>query len=217
MTSAQDAGPATSKQDHAEDKHILTMSQTRPAGRSNLYMLLGWGALIKYPIQCEGHDIEAIIDTGAFASVISLKEAEKYNFQLKPTEENLCHAAGEQLDVVGEVMVNVSITIGTKTMATTHNLVVVRNFCAPMVLGIELMRIFKLTVDVCADQPLAFHKSVFDRGVRTVSSVTLPARSATVVNTKVATSAKLIATIPFNFDRSVLLANSVSPVKNMET
>jgi len=97
-------------------------------------------------------------------------------------------------------------------MVTNHKLLIVKNLCSQILIGMGLIRSFKIIINPLNKNPLRFPKGLFKKGVRLPETIVLPARRMMLVQSDVCTSANLVATVPFNFDPSIMVANGVSPV-----
>lgn len=170
--------------------------------------------LIVQGILVNGMQINGIIDTGASMSVIHEDIVKTNKWIVKPTQEALTSASKSEVMVVGEILARIELHLEGKMRATTHRLLVVRDLCAPMLFGIELQRALELNIDVSSKKPLTFKRGAVQSGIRTTQQVTIPPRSLKVIEAEVSTSARTIATLPFGFDRSIMVANAVSEVKN---
>lgn len=77
------------------------------------------------------------------------------------------------------------------------------------------MRAFDVSINT-ATKKLNFHKNSVAPGIRTLNNVTIPPRSIKAIQAKVNTVG-VVATKPFNFNSSLLVANSISNVNNNVT
>jgi len=107
-----------------------------------------------------------------------------------------------------------SVSIGDHSIETMHKFPVVVNSCAPLVLGLDLIRSKRLRIDPDQKRALTFRKGVFKTGMRPVEAVVLRKRSVSIVQAEVQTDATLIATVPFTFDPNLMVANSINQVNN---
>lgn len=75
----------------------------------------------------------------------------------------------------------------------------------------------KFNINFNNKKPLSFQKGIFKKGMRANEEVIVPARRVMFIETRVQTTAKVLATIPFNFDRSLIVADSVAEVVKYKT
>lgn len=198
-----------------------TVSRVRAAGASTIstVMIGNLGpcqSLITHAVKLNGYEFQALIDTGAYVSVVNHQIVVEHGWLVKKSKMQLIHAAGDQLDCLGEAELEIEIGIGAKSMTTSYKFLVVKNLCTPVLMGLELMRNLKLSIDLQRKVPLAFQKGVFKKGLRLVETIEVPARHAMLVKVEVNTSANIVATLPFHFDNSIMVANSVDKVKNAQ-
>jgi len=69
---------------------------------------------------------------------------------------------------------------------------------------------------ICPGQrnALPFEEGVFERGLRTKDKVALPSRAIAFVKVTEQKDADLIATLPSNLDKNILLVNSIDEITN---
>ena len=169
-------------------------------------------SLITHKVICNGLEVEAQIDTGAAVSVIHYELVARNQWKMKKSSMQLIHAAGDRMGCEGEIEAEIEITIGQKSMSTRYTFQVVKNLCAPILVVLELMKTFKVIINPMNNPPLSFQKGLFKKGVRLQETLVVPARHLMVVKGEVCTSASIVATLPFHFDNSIMVANTVSKV-----
>lgn len=172
--------------------------------------------LITHPVNINGVELQALIDTGAFVSVINHQIVVEQGWLAKKSKMQLIHAAGEKLDCIGEIETDVEITIGAKSLATKYKFLIVKNLCASVLVGLELMKKFKLTINPLNKVAIAFQRGIFKKGVRLAEELIIPARCAMIVKANVSTTSSVVATVPFGFDNHIMVANSVANVVNSQ-
>lgn len=173
--------------------------------------ILGQGDQLIRPIAINDVVVQALVDTGAFVSVIAQKVVEKNKWQIIPDQIELAGANGKRLTSHGFVEAKVTVKIGFHTKTATTKLAVVEDLCNEMLFGLELIKGFKICIDPCASNPIFFRKGSVS-GIRAAEKKILKARAQEVVLATVDTTAQVIATIPFQFDNTVICGNSVSAV-----
>lgn len=212
VTNTDQSEPQLVPQSTNEEK----VATVRQGGRyicsaSQANLLVGGGSLIQKEIAVNKQTVRAIVDTGAFMSVIDSQVASRYKWKLERANVNLVHAAGESLNCLGQVKAEIALTIGKQTKKTTIPIVVVDKLCTEMLLGIEVLRALEVIIRVSSEEPLAFETSKA-KGLKVAQRVVLPPRSINLVTGKVKSNADTLMVEAFNFDDSLLVANSV--VKN---
>lgn len=90
--------------------------------------------------------------------------------------------------------------IKNKSMTTTYEFYVFRNLCAKAIIGLDLLKLFKININPANKFPLNFQKGIFKKGIRLVERITVPARSQKIVEASVETSANIIITKHIKFD-----------------
>lgn len=211
--------------ERSEDKKEDTPSaalvrMVRPAGSTVINTIhvnnvnQSMSSLIVHPVLCNGVKLDALVDTGAAVSIINSATAAKNKWKIKPTRVQLVHAAGETLDCVGQLEAELELSINQKTLKVRYEFLIVNNLCAPILIGLELMRIMKIIINPLNEAPLSFQKGVFQKGIRLSEEKIVPARHMMLVDAQVATTAELVATIQSNFGKSIMVANTLSPVVN---
>ena len=172
----------------------------RKAGQSHVCnLVVGSGRLITHHIKVNGEIIEATIDTGAAVSVISYSVIDKHGWRLEPRNCDLVGATGKNLDCKGIIMANLAVTLGKRTVVVTHQLVVVKELCVPMLLGLDLITALGVIISPASATKLTFSREMRMGGVRAVEDVVLQPRTLNFVVAKVATDAATVAMRPYNF------------------
>lgn len=196
------------------------LTTIRPAGRMHLCtiqacsnLLVGCGSLIRHPIRCNNVPVLAIIDTGAYVSVVNPQVVRKHNWPIQASNLALVHAAGDNLKCLGEVLITVEIAINGKVKKITHHFVVIENLCAEALLGIELLRALDINLHLNNKNPISFARQTKKKGVRAIGT-RLPPRSINLVTGRVDIDAETVLCTPFGFDNQVMAANSLTTVQN---
>lgn len=179
-------------------------------------MLVGGGNLLICKVRVNEKEVEAIVDTGAFVSVIDGNIAEANSWSMEHSKTKLVHAGGEEMHCMGETQAKIEVCVGKRSKFATHNLVVVKNLCAQMLLGIELIRSLGIRIDVSAERPIIFKRTEIIQGLVSKGNVAVPPRSAMIATVRTDLEHGEIITVPFGFDSSLLVANAVTKVVNFE-
>lgn len=179
-------------------------------------LVVGGGSLLTCKVNINDIEVEAIVDTGAFISVVDHRVAQANGWVVRESKQQLMHAAGERMPCVGETLAKVEVCIGRRSKFATHSLVVVQNLCAQMLLGIELIKSLGIIIDLSADRPISFRKDAIVRGLVAKTEVKIPPRSAVIASVATDHEHGDVVTVPFGFDTSLLVANAVTRVENFE-
>lgn len=167
-----DRSEVVAKTSRVEDKPQPVVT-VRQAGRSHLCvvappaapmsLVVGGGNLLIQEILCNDVPLSAIIKTGVFVSVIDSRVVEANGWELG--ECNLINAAGDAMQCLGSLLCKVEVRIGRKSKVTTHRVVVVKDLCAQMLLGIELIQSLALVIDLSALNSLSFKRGTVLHGI----------------------------------------------------
>lgn len=65
------------------------------------------------------------------------------------------------MDCEGEIEADVSLTIGNNTVSTKYRFNVVKNLCNSIIVGLGLLKKFKLIINTGNKMPLSFQKGIF--------------------------------------------------------
>lgn len=101
-------------------------------------------------ISCNGIDVVAVIDTGAARTVVSEHLTKENDWVIKPCRLPMS-VADNKLFVVGTCKLPLKIVIDNIAKTKTHQVVVVRSLATQMLLGADLIAIFKINIDLAAN------------------------------------------------------------------
>ena len=221
MTSEDDSASSDSEHDTANteqgeigvirsagSRYIVTIVTPRVQ-----QLLVSGGEVIKHDITCNGQIFSAVVDTGAFISTVDADVAMSNKWEMHDCNLKLYHAVGEEMRILGQVELEVSITLGQITRTMTHVFIVVKNLCTQLILGIEFIRRARIVIRAAQEQPLAFSKQERVKGVRAKGTV-LPPKSLSIVKGSVQTGAEFALIMPFGVDDSIHVGHTVSKVRN---
>jgi 3-methyladenine DNA glycosylase AlkC/predicted aspartyl protease len=209
-----------SEQSQSRTNQVIQKSEPndKPAAKAGLNyitgLLVGGGSLIELPVKLNEETVNAIVDTGAFCSVISADVVRRTGWPVKRECPKLSHAAGQNLDCLGTVTVTITVTLGGKSASKDADLVVVDKLCTPFILGVELIRRLNLVIRAGDRVPVVFARGIRKRGARAKDRVTLPARSIHIIQAAVELQAEEVAVSRFGFDNRLQVANCVCTVKD---
>lgn len=190
--------------------YICTVVEPSEKATQNL---VRGGTLIKHQVNCANFVCDALIDTGAYVSTIDADIAAQQNWKPKASGIKLFHAVGEEMQCLGRMNLQISITVNGTTRSVMHCFMVVKNLCARIILGIGFIRDVNLVIKAADKRPLSFGKQFKRKGVR-AKEVILPPRSVNLIVASVDTSAQVVMTTPFGFDNSIHVANTLCTVNN---
>jgi len=90
--------------------------------------------LIKIPVEIEGQDIDAVLDTGATRSVISEELAKKLNIKYKESKEKVRLADGNTILIIGSTE---KVRVRAHGSKCEINFIILSNNVIPMLLGVD--------------------------------------------------------------------------------
>lgn len=138
-------------------------------------LVVGGGKLMEQAVKYNGVDIRAIVDTGAYVTVISNKVAREQSWATKGPAPRLV-GAGNTISTRRVVELELSITLGRTTKTAKVEVILVSNLSGEMLLVPQLMKALMICID-SAESKLSFKKESTLSGLRIAKDVTLPARS----------------------------------------
>lgn len=139
--------------------------QVTTIGENHVNLLVGGGKLLKQKLICNDVEVAAIVDTGAYVSVIDSSIVEHFNWNTRNLNMALVGADGNRLLCKGSVLLDITLTIRNVTKKKKHMVTVLKNLTAPMLLGLELMKEFGVVIDTVTNE-LRFTTSKSRNGVR---------------------------------------------------
>ncbi|GLJ59014.1 hypothetical protein SUGI_1488500 [Cryptomeria japonica] len=219
--SPPDSGSETSDEEKPEESlRVVTVKNsidqaTKPryvVTENQLNLVVGGGKLLRQDILCNEVKISAVVDTGAYVTVIDSAIAEHFKWKLANSSKALVGADGASLKTRGSVNLKIELRIGSIVKTKQHQIAVVENLTAPMLLGLELMNEFKIHIDI-PNQKLTFAKEDIASGIRTIKDELVPSRCQMVMEAR-ANVVGTVVTAPFTLDNGLLVANSIDQVEN---
>lgn len=196
-----------------EADKVLTIkhekANTKKANPVNL--VIGGGKLIETQIMCNKELVPAIVDTGAYVTVIDEKLTLDKGWKVNQNAKTLIGADGNRLLTCGTTRIQLEIRIGRVSKTKQHEVVVVRNLTAPMLLGLELMKTLRICVDT-EKGTLSFQKESIQTGVRTISEEVIPARTQKTIKTKVNADGPIMV-LPYQGRSELMVANIITPAE----
>ena len=179
-------------------------------------LLVGGGTLIRQRLLCNGVELNAVVDTGAYVTVMDESIVDHFKWKIDGAGTPLAGANGNKLVSRGSTLVNVELQIGNVKKLKQHRICVVQNLTTLMLLGLELLREFKVCVDT-ANLKLVFVKDNVKAGTKTCSKeVTIPPRSQTDIEDR-ANTVGLVLAAPFQTENRLAIANSIAKTENNST
>lgn len=124
-------------------------------------LVVGGGELPIAKVSVDNHDLEAILDTGAHVSAIHADHVNANKWNIKPSNIQLIGANNSSLSCNGTIHANLVATLGQRRRLVTHDLVVVDNLCAPMLLGWKLIQSLEVIIDPTHSSKVYFRKESF--------------------------------------------------------
>lgn len=189
---------------------------TNPTNGSKIVnLVVGGGKLLEQKITCNDVEINAIVDTGAYVSVIDESIVEHFKWATAGPPMSLVGADGKPLKSKGTITLNLELKIGNITKRKKHTLAIVTNLTAPMLIGLELLRVFKICIDT-NNSRLTFLKDDVLTGIRTARKELIPARTQMIIEGKVNTIGTILE-VPFQLENGLMVANGISEVVNNTT
>ena len=181
----------------------------KPSTRQNKVLSVSGGdKLLEQTLKCNDKPLLAIVDTGAYATVLNDEVVKRYGWKLEGPTTPLVGADGSYLKMSGVTTIKVEMTIGRFTKSKIVKVAVMKNLTSEMLLGLELMRVMGICINVGKMQ-LSFDKESIKPGIRTREDENLQPRTQTVIEGQINCVGPII-TERFNFHPEVMVANSLS-------
>lgn len=164
------------------------------------------------PVSVGGKLVDAMIDTGSTYSLISESLAREIGTTIKARSYDLVGAGSTPVECLGHCTVPLSIRFGSVEKSANIRLVVVKNLCVPTLLGLDVMKWFRITVS--PGRFVAFENE--KKGVRLIGDADIPAWSQKTVVAYAGKNLenKEVLVKPFKLCPSLIVANSVSAVSD---
>lgn len=178
-------------------------------------MVVGGGKLLEHDIVFNDVKLTATVDTGAYVSVINEEIVDAMGWEIDSPSIPLVGANGNPLESKGRVNVELILTINNTSKKVQHKLSVVKNLTTAMLLGLELLRAFRVKIDVI-NSKLEFTRKDIESGIRIINSENIPSRSQAVIKARV-NCIKPIMSVPFVMNSGLLVANTISQPKGNMT
>lgn len=155
------------------------------------------------------------MDTGAFSTIVDERIALDGKWEITGPIPNLEGAGNNSLNARGIAKVNIEITIGKRTKAALVLVAIVANFGLEMVIGLELLTLFRCTVD-CEDEKINFKKNGNKLAILAAETTEIHPRSQTIIEANADTIGTIMS-IPSSKKQGLIVANSLSNVTSNRT
>jgi len=146
-------------------------------------LMVGGGKLLKHKI-CNDVEINAVIETGAYVSVVDHEIVEQLDWTLEAPVMKLVGADGKPLGLKGTTVLDLELRIKNVSKRLRHRVAVVENLPAPMLIGLELMKELQIFIDV-PKLELRFMKSATKGGICTIEDEVIRSRSQVLLQAQV--------------------------------
>lgn len=171
--------------------------------------------LITRPLICNGCDVKALIDTGAFPTIVNEDLAISKGWKISTKESiNLQGPNKSKIPVKGYTILNLEMELNKVTKMVKTIAWVVENLDSPIILGIQIMSVLKIVVDT--ETQTLYFKDTEERskGSVTVSEETLlPPRTGKILTANVNHDG-LIMIKPTLNENGLMVANSIGKASN---
>lgn len=158
--------------------------EARSAGKRHTCTVCAYGTNSKandrpmyIDVLLNGVAIKAMVDTGALLTVMDSRSAEANGWDIQRANAELSNASGTSMDCCGKTMAKIEARIGRQSKITTHELLVVKPLCAPMLFGLDLIKALQIVVNPSVGKQLDFQKTSKVKGLIAAEETTIPARS----------------------------------------
>jgi len=165
--------------------------------------------LIKVPININGEIVEAVIDTGAYSTVIDSALAKKFGWEPTGPGPRLIGANRTELSVLGAFKAEIKLKLGSYVKLKHDQVVIVEGLSTPLLVGLELMNSLGLCIDI-TQKKVSFAKTTLPKGVSADKNENIPARSQALIPARV----NYIGTIITSPIGDLQTANSISETKD---
>lgn len=170
---------------------------------------------IEQPVVVNNIPLMAMVDTGAYVSVVDADLVTKYGWKVEHSPTQLIGADGNKLKSKGMIIADLSMKINKVTKSTTHHISVVENLSAPMLLGLKLMKAFKLHIDTDSFK-LKFKDEFTKPGKKSIKDKNTTTRAIQTINGLLDTKNTNLE-MPPTRDDDILITNTIANVVNNET
>ena len=174
----------------------------------NINLVVGGGKLLRQTLICNSVEINAVVDTGAYVTVIDESIADHFKWKIDGSAFPLVGANGQPLDSKGSVNLKIELCIKNVSRIIEQRVAVVKDLTAPMLLGLELMQKLRINIET-AEGKLRFAKNGIGSGLRTCRDEVVPARSQIVMEGKV-NMVGTVLTVPFLMNNGLAIANTIA-------
>jgi len=175
-------------------------------------LMVGGGKLLKDEIICNDVEVNAVIDTGAYVSVVDYEIVEQLGWALEAPVMKLVGVDGKPLGLKGTTVLDLELRIRNVSKKLKHRVAVVENLMAPMLIGLELMKELQIFIDV-PKLELRFMKSATKGGICTIKDEVIPSRSQVLLQAQVNMVGNILA-VPLILESGLSVANSVAQVES---
>jgi len=165
--------------------------------------------LIKVPININGETLEAVIDTGAYSTVIDSALAKKVGWEPTGPGPRLIGANRTELSVLGVFKAEIKLKLGSYVKLKYDQMVIVGGLPTPLLVGLELMNSLGLCIDI-TQKKVSFARTTLPKGVFAHRNENIPARSQALIPARV----NYIGTIITSPIGNLRTANSISETKD---
>ena len=178
-------------------------------------LLVGGGKLLRQKVLCNEVEVNAVVDTGAYVSVMDEDIVKRFKWKIDGVGTPLAGADGNSLVSKGSTLVQVILQIGKVKKSKEHRVVVVKDLATPMLLGLELLREFKICIDI-ANMKLVFVSNDEKAGIGTCCEEITPPQSKTIIEDRVNTVG-LVLPAPSQTENGLAMANSIAEMEDNST
>lgn len=171
--------------------------------------------LITHQVSCNGVPVLGTFDTGANATVMSLKLAQKLNLEILPSFSKIKAAGSNLLKNKGFSKVNSAVLIGNLERSIRKSILIVENLAMDLLIGNDVMGKLNVLIDT-KEKQLRFNRT---KSSSVVSSkhVTVPLRSQMVIKGKIPRNlTNDVLIVPSQVNNKLSVANCISKVIDKE-
>lgn len=158
-----------SKEEAKLDKANV-VARIRAAGSTSISTICADNGCIIQPLEISGIKANSIVDTGAAVTLVREDLITNLKLPLSQSHLVLRNAEGGNLGCIGMIRVEINLSIGPKTKTLSHDAYVIRDLCHEVIMGIDILKAFKIVIDPASRQPLRFGYSDRDKPERKESS-----------------------------------------------
>lgn len=201
-----------SKLNENDEAEVTCICQTYDPEKSVNFLVSDKNSYLTQKVNINKVQVTALVDTGAFYSVVSEDVVLKSNWQIDKAAPKLLGANGAPLSCKGTTQLTIELKLGRKTKAVKQHVVVVSDLSVELLLGLQILAKLGVLID-CEKQNLTFKRERFAQRLKTANPEKLPPRSISFIQAKTSETGAVL-TVPRTDVHHLLIGNSIAQVED---